>query len=107
MGGINKLKERAAERERAQLEKQQAVQQRRVSKKPTKEERLAQEVLRMYKHWDSMRGVEMKHEGFFPPELEYFKRKQRRPAAESRIRDKCTWLNTCMDRSLARLAYSW
>lgn len=86
--GIGRVQQRKEEGKRAALKQQQLAQPRHASKKKvTKEERLAQEVLRMYKSWDSMRGVEMTHEGFFPPELEYLKRKQKRPAVERRIKE--------------------
>lgn len=95
----------AKERERTQLEMQRAAQP--AKKKLSKEERLAQEVLRMYKSWDSMRGIEITHEGFFPPELEYIKCKQKRPEAESRIKDKCRWPPGLLDQlELNHVAFS-
>ncbi|KAL8453554.1 hypothetical protein Emag_001773 [Eimeria magna] len=89
--GVQSMQERAAERKleaerrRALREQQRQERQRGRSKTLTKEERFAEEVLSMYKSWDSMRGVEMKHEGFFPPELDYLKYKQKRPPRERRV----------------------
>ncbi|KAL8270345.1 hypothetical protein Esti_005732 [Eimeria stiedai] len=92
--GVQSMQEKAterrreAERRRAFREQQRRDRQSGRSKTLTKEEQFAEEVLSMYKSWDSMRGVEMKHEGFFPPELDYSRYKQKRPAAERRVVEK-------------------
>ncbi|KAL8426640.1 hypothetical protein Efla_005897 [Eimeria flavescens] len=92
--GVDHMQQRSAERARLAQLRREAREQERLArscgprKKLSKEERFAQQVLRMYKSWDSMRGLEMRHEGFFPPAAEFAKCKQKRPEAERRVIEK-------------------
>lgn len=95
--GIDHMQQVKEQRERERQQRLEMAEQKRATRKLTKEEKLAQQVLRMYKSWDSMRGVATKHEGFFPPELEYLREKNKRPAVEHRIKEKCQfcmWLHS-------------
>ncbi|XP_026193989.1 myosin-B/C [Cyclospora cayetanensis] len=85
--GIDSVQQLKDERQRQREAQLQQQQEKRPSKKLTKEERLAQKVLQMYKSWDSMRGVQMTHGGFFPSELDYMKQKQSRPSTEGHLRE--------------------
>lgn len=87
--GIDYTQQQKEQRERERQEREQMANERLGHRKLTKEEKFAMQVLQMYKSWDSMRGLETKHEGFFPSELDYLKEKQKRPAIESRIKEKC------------------
>ncbi|CDJ58648.1 myosin A, putative [Eimeria maxima] len=86
--GIDYTQQQKEQRERERQEREQMANERLGHRKLTKEKKFAMQVLQMYKSWDSMRGLETKHEGFFPSELDYLKEKQKRPAIESRIKEK-------------------
>lgn len=89
--GIDCMKQWQEGRDQKQLEKKQKEKVTAAKRRLTKEERLAREVLRMYKSWNSTQGIEMTYDGFFPPEMEYVVKKAKRPAAERRINETGSW----------------